>query len=132
MSLDQVARQFVVDEEIADERLERLIQKLLPFCVVSKTGAVRISASGLSGKDQMKLVLSARLAASRLKESPIRADVSAEEACAYKNQVVARMKECADDGFADRVERGMYRARQHKLDGFIDELAEGVAKRGQK
>ena len=67
VSLEQLAAEFLVDDEVVSERLEKMIERLLLFCLVCKNGTVEIISGGLSGSDQVKLVLSARLVASKLK-----------------------------------------------------------------
>jgi len=128
MDIEKLSQKFLVDGDVDPERLGHLIQQLLPYCVVRKNGAVDIVAGELSGKGQVKLVLAARLVASKLKDSTVSGEVTAEEISQYtglpKNQAAARAKECVDDKFAERSARGSYRARDHKLDSFLPELSE--------
>jgi hypothetical protein len=132
MDLAKLTEQFLIDEDAAPERLSDLIQKLLPFCVVRKNGTVEINRSDLSGKDIVKVVLSARLVASKLGDSAINSDVTAEEIAAYtglpKNQAAARAKEAVDERFAERSARGSYRARLYKVDDFLRNLTSAQSK----
>jgi hypothetical protein len=127
MDLKKLAEQFLVDDDTSPELLGELIQKLLPYCVVRKNGTVDVVGGNLSGKALVKLVLAARLVASKLGESSISGDVTAEEIAEYtglpKNQAAARAKESVDERFAERSARGSYRARQHKLASFLAELS---------
>jgi hypothetical protein len=127
MSLEQLASEFLVDDEVGSKRLEKMIEKLLPFCLVRRNGAVEIVGGGLSGKDQVKLILSARLVASKLGGTAVTGDVTVDEVGQYtglpRNQAAARAKECFDERFAERTSRGSYRARLHKLDDFLEQLS---------
>jgi hypothetical protein len=126
MSIDDLRKKFLVDEDLDEERLGALITKLLPICVVDKKGVVRIKRSGLPGRALVKIVLVARLVAHKLDESiPDELDAAslAANTGMPKNQVAARAKEVADEGFADRTVRGNYRARLWKVGTFLDELA---------
>lgn len=127
MDLAKLKEQFLVDEELDSNKLAVLVEKALEFCVVSKKGAVDIRRGGFSGPERVRLVLGSRLIASKL-DSAVSPDVTAEELSKYANlppeQVRARVKDCIDDGFAERGEsgRGNYRARQHRVEGFLDSL----------
>jgi predicted mannosyl-3-phosphoglycerate phosphatase (HAD superfamily) len=128
MDLDKLSEQFLVSEEPSRDRLGGLIQRLLPHCVVRKNGTVDITHSDRPGKELVKLVLSARLVASKLKGSSVISEVTAEEISEYtglpKNQAAARAKESVDDKFAERVGRGSYRARLQKVEQFVQGITE--------
>lgn len=128
MDLQKLSEEFLVENDVSLERVAQLVQKLLPYCVVRKDGTVDIRAGNLPSRSQVKLVLAARLVASRLKASEVKEEVSVEQISEYtglpKNQASARAKECVDERFADRSGRGSYRARQHKLDAFLSTLSE--------
>jgi hypothetical protein len=125
MGLDELKEQFLVDDEIRTERLEQLIRKALPHCVVDKKGAVHLKSPDHSGKEQVKLVLAGRLVASKLDEG-VSSDVTVEQLAEYtglpKNQAAARAKECLDEKFADRSARGSYKARVNKVEEFLNAL----------
>jgi hypothetical protein len=130
MDLTKLSERFLIGDETSPEELAQLIQKLLPYCVVHKSGRVDVVAGNLPGRELVKLVLSARLVASRLKESLVSGEVTAEEIAEYtglpKNQAAARAKEAVDERFAERSARGSYRARPSKLDSFLDQLSKTV------
>jgi predicted transcriptional regulator len=74
---------------------------------------------------------------SKIEGSSVNAEVTAEEISAYtglpKDQVSARAKECVDEGFAERTNRGSYKARQFKIEAFVGGLVEDNSpKRGNK
>jgi hypothetical protein len=125
MSLDDLRNQFVVDDDVRSEKLEILIQKALPHCIVRKNGSVEIKRSDLKGKQAVKLVLVARLLASKLYDT-VANDVTVEQVAEYtglpKGQAAARAKECLDERFAERSARGSYRARSLKVEEFLDSL----------
>ena len=123
--IDDLRRQFLVDEDLDEERLAALIKKLLPICVVNKKGVVQIKRSGLPGRDLVKIVLVARLVAHKLDESiPDELDAAALAANTGmpRNQVAARAKEVVDEAFAERTTRGNYRASLWKVNEFLEEL----------
>jgi len=126
MTLDELRSQFVIDDDVKSEKLEALIHKALPHCVVRKNGSVEIRRSDLPGKQQVKLVLAARLLASKLDEA-ILGEVTVEHLSEYtglpKGQAAARAKECMDERFADRSARGSYKARPLKVEEFLDGLS---------
>jgi hypothetical protein len=82
--------------------------------------------SDLPGKQQVKLVLAARLLASKLDDA-ILGEVTVEQLSEYtglpKDQAAARAKECMDERFADRSARGSYKARPLKVEEFLDGLS---------
>jgi hypothetical protein len=125
MSLEELKEQFLVDDEIRTDRLEQLVRKALPHCVVDKKGAVHIKDVGRSGKEQVKLALAGRLVASKLDEA-VSGEVTVEQLAEYtglpKNQAAARAKECLDEKFADRSSRGSYKARVNKVEEFLNSL----------
>jgi len=133
MTLEDLRERFVIDDEVRSERLEGLIQKALPHCVVHKNGGVEVKGARLSGRQLVKLVLAARLLASKL-EGDIACDVTVEQIAEYtglpKAQAAARAKECLDERFAERSSRGSYKARLLKIDEFLDQLAQ-VEKSGR-
>jgi hypothetical protein len=136
MDLGKLTEQFLVADEVSPKRLGELVQKLLPYCVVRKSGAVDIVAGNLSGKEQVRLVLAARFVASKLKESSVSAEICTEEIAQYtglpRNQAAARAKECVDERFAERSARGSYRAVQHRLERFLTELSGTSESKGDR
>ena len=131
MDLAKLRGEFLVDDEVSTEKLSTMIENLLPHCVVSKKGKVEIKRADLSGRQLVKLVLVARMAAHKLDESvgdAVDADEIAESTGLPKNQASARAKECFDEGFAERGARGSYRARPRKVDAFLSELAKSPVK----
>jgi len=128
MSLEELKSQFLVDDEVPNEKLEQLISRALHHCVVRKKGTVDIKTN-LPGKQLVKLALAARLLASKLDES-VNGDVTVEELSEFtglpKDQAAARAKDCLDEKFAERSARGSYKARLLKLEEFLNGLPQSV------
>lgn len=128
MDLKSLSEKFLVSEETTPQVLTELIQGLLPHCVVRKNGAVDVTAASLSGGDLVRLVLAARLVASKLPDSAISSEVTTDEIAEYtglpRNQAAARAKDTVDQKFSERSARGSYRARQNKVQEFLRSLAE--------
>jgi hypothetical protein len=132
MNIDELKQQFLVDGDIQNDRLAQMVEKALEHCVVHKSGTVEVRNRLLAGKDQVKLVLSARLLASKLDDSlsdDVTVEQIAESTGLPKNQVAARAKDCMDERFAERTTRGSYRARALKIDKFLETLSKTKASR---
>ena len=129
MSIDELKKRFIVDEDLLKARLEALVAKVLVFCQIDKNGQVLISSQKLSGRDQVKLVLATRAIAAQL-DSNFRDEVTVAEIEKYTglpgNQVRARGKECIEEKFATTSRAGVYRAVPHKIEAFLDGLSKGA------
>lgn len=126
MDLEKLREEFFVSTDLAEEDLAHLIQVMRPFCAVDRSGNVEVRRDGLSARQQIKLVLAARLVAHKLSESiseELDADDLSECTGLPKNQTAARAKECVDEGFAKRGARGSYKACPGRLKGFFRELS---------
>ena len=131
MSIDELKKQFLVDEDVVKERIENLLTKVLPHCVVDKKGTVHINDSKMSGPNKFKLVLCARYLASQLDAKissavPI-ADVETSTGLPA-SQVRARAKDAVDCKFAETDSQGVYRAKPHKIEAFLDSLGSAAKK----
>jgi hypothetical protein len=126
MSIEELKKQFIVDEDVLRVRLEPIVTKALAHCRIDKNGQVEIKDTRLSGKEQVKLTLAARAIASEM-DSAISAEVSVVEIAKFTglpaNQVRARGKDVIEDRFAQSPRSGVYRARPHKIEAFLDTLA---------
>ena len=125
MNIDSLRQQFILDDDVLKSRLEGLVAKALKHCRIDKKGQVLVTASNLSGRDQVKLVLAARAIAVELDES-IRCEVTVAEIGKFTglpgNQVRARVKECIEQKFAESCGTGIYRAMSYKIEAFLDSL----------
>jgi hypothetical protein len=135
MSLDELKKQFIVDEDALKARLEPLVSKALKHCRIDKNGQVLITDSNLSGKEQVRLTLAARAIASQL-DTQIPADVTVIEIGKYTglpaNQVRARGKDAIEDKFAESPGAGIYRAIPHKIEAFLDDISAPQKSKGDK
>jgi hypothetical protein len=125
MGLEELKRQFIVDENVLKARLEPVVAKALLYCRIDKDGRVEIRNPKLSGKEQVKLALAARVIAAEM-EPAISPEVSVGEISKFTglppNQVRARGKDAIDDKFAQSPKSGVYRALPHKVEAFLDGL----------
>lgn len=126
MSIEELRRRFIVDEDVLKARLESLGEKALAHCVVDKRGVVHITAENLSAKEKIKLVLAARAIASELTEG-ISGEVSVSEISKItglpENQVRARGNDLISEKYAESPSRGVFKALPHKIEPFLDSLA---------
>jgi hypothetical protein len=128
MSIEELKRQFIVDEDVLKTRLEPIVTKALAHCRIDKNGQVLITNPKLSGKEQLKLALAARAIGSQMDPS-ISAEVTVAEISKYtglpENQVRARGKDAIADRFAQSPRSGVYRALPHKVESFLESLVTG-------
>ena len=126
MGIEELKKQFIVDEDVLKSRLEPVVTKALVHCRIDKDGRVEIRNTGLSGKDQVKLTLAARVIGAEM-DPAISPDVSVAEITRFTglpaNQVRARGKDAIEDKFAQSPRSGIYRAMPHKIEPFLDGLA---------
>jgi hypothetical protein len=125
MSIEELKKQFIVDENVLKSRLEPVVAKALAHCRIDKDGRVEIRSTQLSGKDQVKLTLAARVIGAEM-DPAISPEVSVAEITKSTglpaNQVRARGKDAIEDKFAQSPRSGIYRALPHKVEQFLDGL----------
>ena len=126
MTLEELKRQFVVNEDALKARLEPLVEKALRHCRIDKSGQVQILNTKLSTKDQLKLTLAARAIGSQL-DPQISAGVSIADIAKFtglpQNQIRARATDAIKDKFAESPEAGVFRAIPNKIEPFLDGIA---------
>jgi len=124
-SIEELKKEFIVDQNVLKVRLEPVVTKALAHCRIDKDGRVEIRNTKLSGKDQVKLTLAARVIGSEM-DPAISPDVSVVEISKFTglpaNQVRARGKDAIEDKFAQSPRSGVYRALPHKIEAFLDAL----------
>lgn len=124
-SIEELKKQFIVDENVLKSRLEPVVTKALLHCRIDKDGRVEIRNASLSGKEQVKLTLAARVIGAEM-DPAISPDVSVAEITKFTglpaNQVRARGKDAIEDKFAQSPRSGIYRALPHKVEPFLDAL----------
>jgi hypothetical protein len=126
MSIEELKRQFIVDDDALKTRLEPTVTKALGYCRIDKKGQVLITNSNLSTRDQLLMVLAARAIASQL-DSSISSDVTVADIGKFTglpaNQIRARGKDAIKAKFAEAPRPGVYRALPHRVEAFLDSLA---------
>lgn len=129
MTMEELKKQFIVDEDVLKARIEPIVTKALRHCRLDKSGQVLITNGKLSGKQKVRLTLAARAIASQM-DSTIMADVTVAEIENFTglpaNQVRARGKDAIADRFADSPKAGVYRALSHKIEDFLDSISPNV------
>jgi hypothetical protein len=126
MTLEELKKQFVVDEDALRARLEPVVEKALRHCRIDKAGQVQIFNRRLSTKDQVKLTLAARAIGAQL-DSQISAGVTIAHIAKFtglpENQIRARANDAIKDKFAESPEAGVFRAISNKIEPFLDGIA---------
>jgi len=135
MSLEELKKQFFVDEDALKARIEPVVAKALKHCRIDKNGQVLIIDPSLSGKDKVRLTLAARAIASQL-DAQIPAEVKVTDIAKYTglpaNQIRARGKDAIEEKFAESPEAGVYRAIPHKIEAFLDSISEPTKAKSKK
>jgi hypothetical protein len=123
--MENLKERFIVSERIDEKRIKEFVERLLPFCKVTKSGGIIIENLELTTLEKVKVALIARFLANSL-DSEISSEVNGEELSNSlmipKNQVLARLKELKDEKFAFRVSKGVYRVNPLKIEDFLKEL----------
>ena len=130
-TLENLKKQFILDEDMEHENLQSLVERALKFCKVDKSGHVVINKPDLTMMDKIMLVLVARHLGNRLQlklggESTIKEEVTSEELAkmmsADKAVISARLKDLKDKKMAAPVDLGSYKVTSYAVDGFIKKL----------
>ena len=125
MSLEDLRKQFIVDDATVKKDLESLVSRALAHALVDTKGRVHLRNQKLSGIVKVKLALSARTIASQL-EASFKPTMTVEEvveaAGLPPNQARARLSQAVEERFAETPERGAYRANPHRIAAFLDDL----------
>jgi hypothetical protein len=132
MNIEELKKQFIVDDDVLRTRLEPIVAKALAHCRIDKKGQVLITSPKLSAGEQVRLTLAARAIGSQM-DPALSADVTVPEISKFTglpaNQVRARGNEAIKDKFAESPKAGVYRAMPHKIEPFIDGLSRPSQKR---
>jgi hypothetical protein len=125
MTLEELRKQFLIDDDAVKARLEPLVAKALLHCKVDKSGQVLITNSKLSSRDQLVLILAARWIASEL-DPGILSEVTVAEVGKFSglpaNQIRARGTEAVKGKFAEALRPGTYRAVPHRIESFLNSI----------
>ena len=133
MSIEELKKKFIVEGDAIKARLKLLVTKAVAQCQIGKDGHVLIHNSELSGKQQVMLVLAARLIGSELDEK-IAAEVSVGEIAKYTglppDQIRARGNDLIKGKFALSSKAGVYKALPHKIEAFLEDLSDNKGAKG--
>ena len=131
MSIEELKKKFIVDDDVLRNRLEAIATKALAHCVVDKKGAVHFNNPKLSAKEKVQLTLAARAIASQM-DSGVSADVSVAELsenCGIpQNQVYARAADLINEKSATAPKKGYYAAVPHRVEVLLDSIAKNSKK----
>lgn len=127
-SLEELERQFILEEDMEHEDINNLISRMLKFCKIDKKGYVIIYNKKLIIRDKILLVLSARYLANKLqeklgKEITIMASINAKELAKMlrekENAIRARFKDLKEEGKIVTLKRGVYKITPHSIEDFL-------------
>ena len=128
---EDLKNSFIVDENPDEKRIEGYVKRLLPYCKITKIGAVIFNCEEVKTLDRLKICLVARFIAHFI-EPAISSEVHHDEFNSVlnipKNQVRARLNDVRKEGFVDLLEEGKYRVRSYEINKFLDKLDEKYGK----
>lgn len=130
MSIEEIKKKFIVDDDVLRNRLEAIATKALTHCVVDKKGAVHFNNPKLTAREKLQLTLAARAIASQM-DSGLKAEVSVAELCANgipKDQVYARAADLINEKSATSPRKGYYAAVPHKVEAMLDSVGKSSKK----
>ena len=131
MSIEELKKKFIVDDDVLKERLEAIATKALERCFLDKNGNVHFNNPKLKSTEKLRLILAARAVAAQMDET-LRAEVSLSELATNsgmaENQVRARASELVKEKSATSPKRGFYAAVPHKVEGLLDSVAKSSKK----
>ena len=125
MSIEDLKKKFIVDDDVLKNRLEEIATKALEHCVVDKKGNVHFNGSNLSAREKLSLILAARAIASQMDET-IKSDVSMAELTLIsglpEKQITARIAELTKDKLVTSSKKGIYSAVPHKVEALLNSV----------
>lgn len=131
MSIEELKKKFIVDDDALKSRLEAIATKAVEQCAVDKKGNVHFNNPKLNPREKLRLTLAARAIASQL-DSTISGEVSVAELSANsglpKDQVYARAAELVKQKSVISPKKGFYAAVAHKVESLIDSVAKSSKK----
>lgn len=125
MSIEEMKKKFIVDDDVLRSRLEVMVNKALKHCVIDRKGNVHFNDPKLTSREKMKLTLAARALAAQMDEK-ISSDISVDELIAStglpRDQVRARAAELVKSKLAHSPKAGVYAALTHRVEALIDSV----------
>lgn len=123
--MEDLKKRFIVDEKVDEKRIREFVERVLPFCRVTKNGGIILEKNKLTTAEKVKIALVARFLAHSL-DDEIPAEVGVGELSNSllipKDQVTARLKELKDKGIAFRVGKGVYKVNLVRIDEILKNL----------
>lgn len=131
MSIEDLRKKFIVDDDVLKSRLEAIVTKALVHCVIDKKGAVHFNDPRLTTKEKLQLTLAARAVASQM-GCGVQAEVSVAELsenCGIpKDQVYARAADLINERSTTSPKKGYYAAVPHKVEALLDSIGKNSKK----
>lgn|GEM_PF-1718537 len=132
--LKELAKEFILEDDIEQENIQLLVSDILKFCKIDKRGYVVITEKKLKTQDKIMLILSARYLASKLQEK-INSEITIDEKVSNKELVDmlkekdmiigARLRDLREGRVVEQISRGVHRVCAHAIEGFLGKLEEG-------
>jgi hypothetical protein len=123
--MEDLKKRFIVEENLEEKKVVGYIERLLPFCKVTKNGDILLGAKALTTLEKVKTALIARYLANHL-EPTIPSEITPEELSNMldipRDQINARLKDVRDEKFAINFEGGKYRAKPFEIGRFLETL----------
>jgi vancomycin resistance protein YoaR len=133
--LEDLEKQFILNEDMEDEDIKDLISRILKFCKIDNKGFVVIQKSSLIMPQKIMLVLSARYLANKLQQKLGRENiniyevVTAHELSSMLKEkdtvIIARLKDLKDAKKVISSERGVYKIAPYAIKDFLTDLEGG-------
>jgi hypothetical protein len=126
MSIEELKKKFIVDDDALKTRLEAITTKALELCSVDKKGNIHFNNKKLTPREKLRLTLAARAIGAQL-DNTVKSEVSVQELSANSGlpdaQVSARAAELVKERLATSPKRGFYEAVPHKVEALIDSVS---------
>jgi hypothetical protein len=123
--MNDLKKRFIVDDDLEKQKTESYVERLLPFCKVTKNGNIILDDKVTTSLDKVKTALVGRFLANKIEPS-IPAEVTAEELSKNldipKDQIYARLKDLKKAKVAVNSQKGGYEAKPLEIGKVLDEL----------
>jgi hypothetical protein len=123
--MENLRKRFIVEENLEEKKITEYVERVLPFCKVTKNGAIWLGERPVTNLEKVKIALVARFLANRIEQS-IPSEITANELSNSleipQDQIRARLKDVRDSKFAFSSENGKHKVRPSEIGKFLDEL----------
>lgn len=122
---DDIKSQFIVDDNVDKNSVEKLAKRTLKYGRVTREGGVVLDSSDLSKDDVLKLALVIRYIANAFDESipqsvrPVELTSTLQERV---ESVGSRLSKLAKESFVKKTGYGQYSVFPYKIESFLDAL----------